>query len=184
MPNRMPPQKPKERPDLDRRKKELRGYVSFGVMPKAVLELRGEFGHGGGDFRRLFHHGGHHPVGHLGFVADKFGSGQNQGKLVVDIVTQNGKFMVQILNLFDTQLRPAYWAYALNNDGPESAENQAASRPDLYRRCGVIIRTARLPDFSLCASIFQNKCPPQIAAGSLSSTSAVCEPVPSICTRL
>ncbi len=63
---------------------------------KSLFKFRREFGHGGGDPGRLFDKGGHHSLGQLGLVPDEFGRGQNEGKLVVDVVAQNGKFLVEV----------------------------------------------------------------------------------------
>ena len=65
------------------------------------FEFGGELGHGGGDLGGLFDESGHHALGHLGFVADEFRCGHDEGKMVVDVMSQGGKLLVQFLDLLD-----------------------------------------------------------------------------------
>jgi len=48
-------------------------------------------------------------VAHCGLMPDQFGGGHDQRKVVVDIVTQSGKFVIQILNLVQRSSGPAGW---------------------------------------------------------------------------
>jgi hypothetical protein len=68
-----------------------------------VLELDGKFLHGGGDFGRLLAERFHHALGHLGFVADQFSRGHDEGKMVIDVVAQGAKLLIQLFNFVRAQ---------------------------------------------------------------------------------
>jgi hypothetical protein len=65
------------------------------------LELGGKFRDGIGNFGRLLAQGGHHPFGHLGFVADELRRGEYQGQVIIDVMPHRGKLLIQFLDLFD-----------------------------------------------------------------------------------
>src|SRR5579885_3087716 len=67
---------------------------------KHLLEFGREFGHGGGDLGRLLEERSHHALSHLGFMANELGRGHDQGKIIVDVVPQRRKLVVQFLDLF------------------------------------------------------------------------------------
>jgi metal-sulfur cluster biosynthetic enzyme len=102
-----------------------------------VLELDGKFLHGGGDFGRLLAERFHHALGHLGFVADQFSRGHDEGKMVIDVVAQGAKLLIQLFNFVRAQTD---WLDGHSHWPKQPSIQNKFARLARWPSCAVILR--------------------------------------------